>query len=157
MKVAPLKKSIYSLTDLCELMAASNRRYLEFISAIADPTAAIKDLDRISNPAHDDQRSYRGFNFFCAQDLSLFEALSRGEFNISGFTNRHLQALLPGKTGAQISRMLARLHKHGLLKKIGKRYKYYLTQLGRRTVITALKLRRLFIIPSMEEAFKMAV
>jgi len=45
--------------------------------------------------------------------------------------------------------MIKRLRVHGLLKKIGKRYKYYLTKLGRTVVTTALKLRELFIIPSL--------
>jgi hypothetical protein len=35
-KLAPLKKSIYSLGDLRQLVAAANRRYLEFISALED-------------------------------------------------------------------------------------------------------------------------
>jgi predicted transcriptional regulator len=45
--------------------------------------------------------------------------------------------------------MIKRLRVHGLLKKIGKRYKYYLTKLGRIVVTTALKLRELFVIPSL--------
>jgi hypothetical protein len=47
--------------------------------------------------------------------------------------------------------MIKRLRVHGLLKKIGKRYKYYLTKLGRTVVTTALKLRELFIIPALNE------
>ncbi len=47
--------------------------------------------------------------------------------------------------------MIKRLRVHGLLKKIGKRYKYYLTKLGRIVVTTGLKLRELFVIPSLNE------
>ena len=46
MKDAPLKKSIYSLPLLRELMEAANRRYLEFVSAIEDPTVGIKNLEK---------------------------------------------------------------------------------------------------------------
>jgi hypothetical protein len=49
----------------------------------------------------------------------------------------------------QLARMIKRLRVHGLLKKIGRRYKYYLTKLGRIVVTTALKLRELFVIPSL--------
>ena len=56
---------------------------------------------------------------------------------------------MPGRTAAQLARMIKRLRVHGLLKKIGKRYKYYLTKLGRTVVTTALKLRELFVIPSL--------
>jgi hypothetical protein len=148
-KVAPVKKSIYSLPDLLELMLASNHRYLEFISAIDDPTSSLKDLDKISQPTRDGNRSYRGFNLFYGDDLQLFLLISRGEFNISGFHNSSLRTLLHNKTSQQISRMLKRLRKHGLIKKIGRTYKYYLTALGRRLSATALKLREMYIIPSL--------
>jgi len=149
MKVAPLKKSIYSLAVLAERMQASNRRYLEFLSAIDDPTPAIRNLDRISRPTNDGNRSYRGFNLFHGGDLDLFQAIIRGQFNISGFQNRHLRQWLRAKTGHQISRMLKRLRQHGLIKKVANTYKYYLTALGRKVTATALKLRQMYIIPSL--------
>jgi hypothetical protein len=149
MKYASMKKSIYSLGALAELLRASNRRYLDFIGAIADPTAGIKRLDNMSRPARDGSRTYRGFNLFHGDDLKLFRAIGRGEFTISGFQNRRLQAVLPGKSGPQISRMLKRLRTHGLIKKIGRTYKYYLTRLGRSVVTMAMKMREMFIIPTL--------
>jgi hypothetical protein len=149
MKTAPLKKSIYSLPMLVELMKASNRRYIEFISAIDDPTGGIKDLNKISKAVKEDDRSYRGFNLFDGGDLELFSAIIRGEFNISGFSNKSLRKVIKGKKGHQVSRLLKRLRKHGLIKKIGNTYKYYLTALGRRVTATALKLREMYIIPSL--------
>ena len=149
MKTAPLRKSIYSLPLLAELMKASNRRYLEFISVIDDPSSGIKDLNKISRPVKEDDRSYRGFNLFDDDDLELFSAIIRGEFNISGFSNRSLRKVIKSKKGHQVSRLLKRLRKHGLIKKIGNTYKYYLTALGRRVTATALKLREMYIIPSL--------
>ena len=149
MKTAPLKKSIYSLPRLVELMKASNRRYIEFISAIDEPTGGIKDLNKISKAVKEDDRSYRGFNLFDGGDLELFSAIIRGEFNISGFSNKSLRKVIKGKKGHQVSRLLKRLRKHGLIKKIGNTYKYYLTALGRRVTATALKLREMYIIPSL--------
>ena len=146
---APLKKSIYSMPLLVELMKASNRRYLEFISAIDDPSGGIKDLNKISRSLKEDDRSYRGFNLFDDEDLVLFSAIIRGEFNISGFSNKSLRKVIKDKRGHQISRLLKRLRKHGLIKKIANTYKYYLTALGRRVTTTALKLREMYIIPSL--------
>jgi hypothetical protein len=151
MKLAPMKKSIYSLPDLMRLLGDANRRYLEFLGALDDPTAGVKRLEKIAERVHDDGRSYRGFNLFDGDDLDLFQAISRGQFTISGFRNRDLREWLPGRTAAQLARTIKRLRTHGLLKKIGKRYKYYLTTLGRTVVTTALKLRELFIIPSLNE------
>lgn len=34
-----------------------------------------------------------------------------------------------------------------MIKRVGRRYKYYLTELGRRAVVTGLKLRALFVLP----------
>ena len=147
MKNAPLKKSIYSLPMLVELMKASNRRYIEFIAAIDDPSGGIKDLDKISKSVKENERSYRGFNLFDGDDLELFSVIIRGEFNISGFSNKSLRKVIKGKKGHQVSRILKRLRKHGLIKKIANTYKYYLTALGRRVTATALKLREMYIIP----------
>jgi hypothetical protein len=149
MKTAPLKKSIYSLPMLLELMKASNRRYIEFISAIDDPTSGISDLNKISRSVKEDERSYRGFNLFDTDDLELFSTIISGEFNISGFSNKSLRKVIKDKKGHQVSRLLKRLRKHGLIKKIGNTYKYYLTALGRRVTATALKLREMYIIPSL--------
>jgi hypothetical protein len=151
MKLAPMKKSIYSLPDLTRLLDDANRRYLEFLGTLDDPTAGVKRLEKISEPVHDDGRSHRGFNLFDGDDLDLFQAISRGQFTISGFRNRDLRDWLPGRSAAQLGRMIQRLRAHGLLKKIGKRYKYYLTKLGKTVVTTALKLRQLVVIPCLNE------
>lgn len=148
MKTAPLKKSIYSLPMLTELMLAANRRYLEFISTLDDPTSGLRNLEKISQPVRQDDRSLKGFNLFAGEDLDLFLTLVRGEYNISGMKNRHLRERL-GKKGYQVSRLLKRLRAHGLIKKVGRCYKYYLTDLGRRAVATALRLREIVVIPSL--------
>ena len=79
------------------------------------------------------------------------EAIIRGEFNLSGFQSRHLQDLLPGKTPSQVWRILKRLRTHGLIKKVGRTYKYYVTRLGKAVISAALKLRRFLLIPAMSE------
>jgi hypothetical protein len=91
-------------------------------------------------------------NLFHGDDLDSFLAISPGQFTISGFRNRDLRPWLPGWSGAQLGRMIKRLQAHGLLKKIGKRSKYYLTNLGRTVVTTALRLREALVIPCLNEA-----
>jgi len=152
-KVAQLKKSIYSLTDLDGLMAAACRRYLEFIGTLDDRSAQRHDLDHISRPAHDpNNRSWRGFNFFLTEDLNLLLALLRGEFTLNGLSGRRLRAQLTGKTSAQIGRLLKRLRLHGLIRRVGHTYRYYLTSLGRRALIAARKLTEHLIIPALQPA-----
>lgn len=148
-KYAPMKKSIYSLPALREVMAAANRRYLEFISTLDDPSSGVKKLSKVSEPVRDNNRTYRGFNFFKAEDLQVFEAIARGEFNVSGFRNSHVRRHLAGKTKSHVSRILKRLRLHGLIKKVGRTYKYYLTDLGRSVVSAGLSLRAFFLIPQL--------
>jgi hypothetical protein len=38
---------------------------------------------------------------------------------------------------------------HGIVKKIGKTYKYYLTDFGRRVSLAGLKLKELVLIPAL--------
>lgn len=148
-KVAAMKKSIYSLNALKDCLKAANRRYLEFISAIEDRRVGRQRLTKITQPVTENNRSYKGLNFFDEQDLHLLYLILRGEFNISGFQNKHLKELLPHKSSGQISRLLKRLRTHGLIKKIGKTYKYYLTKLGKQAILTALKIKELVIIPEL--------
>ena len=49
-ELAPLKKTIYSLIDLREILLGCNRRYLEFLSALEDTSSGERDLARLSEP-----------------------------------------------------------------------------------------------------------
>jgi hypothetical protein len=148
-KLAPMQKTIYSLAPLRDLLRAANRRYLAFLSDLADPTAGVHQVERLAAPVRHEDRTYRGFNLFSAEDLALFLALARGEWHISGFRNATLRRALPDRSGAQVSRLLKRLHLHGLIKKVGHTYKYYLTPTGQHVALTALKLHALVVIPSL--------
>jgi len=149
MKFAPMKKTIYSLGALRELLLAANRRYLEFLSAIDDPRNGMDKLNKVTRTVHEQARSYRGFNFFNQDDEALFLALARGEYTITGVQNKALRARFPQYNSGQMSRILRRLRTHGLIKKASHCYKYYLTILGKQTVALGLKLKELVIIPEL--------
>jgi hypothetical protein len=148
-KLAAVRKTIYSLPDLRDLMRAANARYLDFLAAIDDPQIGLRQLEKIAEPVREGERSHRGLNLFHGPDLDLCRAVFRGEFTISGFQARHLRSHLPELSGPQLSRSLKRLRLHGLIKKIGHRYKYYLTTAGRTVLATAVKLRELVVIPAL--------
>lgn len=148
-KWASMQKTIYSLPALRELLEAANRRYPEFLSAIEDPRAGRNKLDRLSQTVEQEGRRYSGFNLFDPDDETLLCSIVRGEFNISGLQNKTLRRHLPDLNSGQVSRLLKRLRTHGLVKKIGHTYKYYVTAFGKEVVTTALKLRELVIIPQL--------
>ena len=61
----------------------------------------------------------------------------------------NLHCHLPGHSGAQVSRLLKRLHVHGLIRTISHTYKYYLTATGLFIILTALRVRELVVVPSL--------
>lgn len=152
-EVAPLKKSIFSLRDLRGLMQAACGRYLAWLSRLEDRSSGQVDLDKLSRPVKDAAaRSWRGFNLFLSADLQGVLAVLAGQHQISGLTSRRLQRLLPTWTRAQIGRLLRRLRLHGLIKKVGNTYKYYLSAFGQRILLAALKLKEHLVLPTLAHA-----
>ncbi len=150
MKHASLKKNIYSLTLLSLLFKASNRRYLEFISAFDNKELGRKRLEKVTKSKKENNRNYKGFNLFSKEDLTLLLTVLRGEYNISGFRNKDIRMRIPEFNTGKVSRLLKRLKVFGLIKKAGKTYKYYLTRLGKELVVTAEKLKETVLIPALD-------
>lgn len=146
-QTAPLKKNIYSLAFLATILKASNKRYLEFISAFDNQTAGREKLSRICESKTQNNRNYKGFNFFSQDDLRILLAILRGEFNINGMRNKHIRNLRH-LSAAQVSRLIKRLRVDGLVKKATDSYKYYLTKLGKQVIIMAQKIKELVIVPA---------
>jgi hypothetical protein len=146
---APMKKTVCSLPPLRELLAAATQRYLKFLSDIETPEVGVQALDHLTHTLAEGQHSYKGFNLLSEKDASVFRLLLHGEFVISGFSNKALRQRLPEHSSAQVSRLLKRLRVFNLIKKVGHRYKYYLTDFGRRIATTVLKLRELHVIPEL--------
>jgi hypothetical protein len=91
-------------------------------------------------------RRHRALNPLAPDDAPLLQAVSRGEFGITGLRNRDLrQALFGGAATAEerrrqagrVTRKLALLRAHGLIRKIPGTHRYLVTKEGR-TAISAL-------------------
>jgi hypothetical protein len=63
-KLAPMRRTIYSLGPLRDLLVAANRRYLAFLSDLSDPSGGVQQIAQVAEPTRQDDRSYRGFNLF---------------------------------------------------------------------------------------------
>lgn len=147
-ELAPLKKTIYSLIDLREILLGCNQRYLAFLSSLDDPSAGERDLQRLSQPRIGADPSVKGLNFFDASEQTLLRALQLGKFNIHGWHRADLLAQLSLSPSA-MSRQLKRLRQIGLIKKVAHTYRYYLTRLGRSAIAAACSLTRFNIVPAM--------
>src|SRR3954453_1703784 len=140
------------LASFARTARSRHRRYLEFLSAVEDPRAGRDKLDKLSQSVEQEGRRYRGFNVFDPDDEILLCSIVRGEFSISGLQNKTLRRHLPELNSGQVSRLLKRLRTHGLIKKIGRTYKYYATAFGKQIVATTLKLPELVIVPQLAGA-----
>ncbi|MCL2132681.1 MAG: hypothetical protein FWH36_09600 [Lentimicrobiaceae bacterium] len=145
--MASLKKNIYSLAFLAGNLKAANKRYLDFIAAFDNKEAGRKRLEKVTESKTANNRKYKGFNFFSKDDLTILLAILHGEFNINGFRNKNIQKLLEF-SGAKVSRLIKRLRVHGLVKKATDTYKYYLTKLGKETIIMSQKIKELVLVPT---------
>lgn len=152
MQWARMKKAIYSFAPLQTLLLAANTRYIAFISELDDDTTGTDRLNKIAKTVVADEHTYKGFNLFDETDQTLFETIARGEFNAYGFQNKNLRKRMPDFSGNRMSRILKRLRIHGLVKKIARTYKYYLTPLGRHVIVLGLKLKNMTVIPFLNQS-----
>jgi hypothetical protein len=147
-ELAPLKKSIYSLIDLREILAGCNRRYLEFLSALEDTASGERDLAQLTEAQHEGERTIKGLNFFARTEQALLRALQRPEFNIHGMRRADIKPFVPLSESA-LSRQLHRLRVLGLIKRVTRSYRYYLTRLGRAAIAAACSLTQFHIVPAL--------
>jgi len=151
-KIAAVKKNIFSLPALIDILKAANKRYLEFISAIEDNSVGKKKLFKITSPTQNKDKNYKGFNFFDKTDQDILLHLASGEFNISGFRAKDFKKRFKQFSDYKVSGVLKRLWVKGLIKKVAHTYKYHLTSLGKEAILTALKLKNILIIPTLNYA-----
>lgn len=148
-KSAPAKKNIYSLFVLIPVFKSIIRRYLEFISSFDDPSDGVKKLDAVTEDVVENDRNYKGFNFFSKVDEEILLAIADGKFCINGLTNKEFRKQLKTKNSGQISRILKRLSVHGLIKKIRKTYRYHLTALAKQIISAGFKFKNMCLIPDL--------
>src|SRR5207248_2915601 len=101
-------------------------------------------------PALRNGRRHRALNPWTDKDAALLEAVSAGQWTLNGFRNRDLRVALHGqnaepatrsKQAARITRLLALLRAHGIVRKVTHTHRYHLTDQGRQ-IITAIQTAR---------------
>jgi hypothetical protein len=148
-EVAPVKKTIYSLIDLREILLGCNRRYLAHLSALDDLSAGVRSLGRLTKPREIEGRSVKGLNFFAPDEQALLHAIQDPKGNIAGFRRGDLLAELAMFSPTRLSRQLRRLLDIGVIKRATGTYRYYLTKAGRAATAAAARLTEATIIPAL--------
>lgn len=134
-------------------MFNANRRFINFLADIVDPSVGIKKLEKVSKTVVQKDRSFKGFNFFSEADMQILLTVISGEFTINGFQNKNLRSRLKSYSSSQVSRILKRLHTHGLVKKVAGTYKYYVTRFGSQVITMGMKLKEMVIIPELTKVY----
>ncbi len=102
----------------------------------------------LGEAARQGRRSFRGFNPALAEDIELLAALLRGEHAIHGIRKETVRQHLFGETRNPVlrrrqanrtSRLLKRLHVHGLIAKIPRTRRWRLTAPGTLVITAILK------------------
>jgi hypothetical protein len=145
-----MRKGVADAARRAEVSDASNRRYLEALSAVSTPLPLKTLTDELSKPVKWNGRPARGLNLL-GPDAQLLSAIGGGEFLINGFRNRDVQAALFGaaacdektrrKRSGQVTRKLRLLRAHGLIQKVPRTHRYMVSSKGRQ-VIAALHAAR---------------
>jgi len=146
-----LRKSVADLPRRVELSQAANARYLEALATISNETPQRTVTDKLCRAVQVGKRRHRGLRPFDPEEVKLLEAVARGEHLVTGFRNRDLRIALYGQTesseerrreAARISRKLAMLRAHGLIKKIPRTHRYVLTNDGGTAIAAILAARQ---------------
>src|SRR5271168_4989352 len=147
--LAAVKKTIYSLIDLREILLGCNRRYLEHLSALDDFSAGVRALDRLTKPRKVDDKTVKGINFFDPVDHALLHALQDPRVNIAGIRRADLLALVEQLSPDRLSRQLRRLRDIGVIKRVTGTYRYYLTRIGRSATAALCHVTQSVLIPAL--------
>lgn len=146
-----LRKSVMDLPRRCQLSQASNDRYLESLSTVANDTPLSEVTDKLCRPVTIGKRRHRGLRPFDPEDVQLLKAITQGEFLISGFRNKDIRAALYSdeedqekrrRQAGRVSRKFALLRAHGLIKKVPRTQRYLLTDSAIQIISALLGARR---------------
>jgi hypothetical protein len=162
----PMRKSVADLTRRAELSQSANGRYLESLGRLDCDAPLCTLTDKLCRAVLVGKRRHRGLRPFDPEEVRLLETVSRGEYEIKGFRNRDVRVALYGELGtaepsgqdksrsaisdpvaerrrqaSRVSRKLALLRAHGLIKKIPRTQRYLLTAEGRTAIGAILAAR----------------
>ena len=89
-----LRLGVADLWRRAEICQAANHRYLEALASVTATTPLHQEALEVCRAIIIKGKRYRALNPWTAEDGALLEALSRGEFALSGLRNRDLRSLL---------------------------------------------------------------
>jgi hypothetical protein len=155
-----LRRTVADVPRRAEVSRAATHRHLEALGVVPLKTPLAQEATKICRSKRKGGQRYRALRPF-GDDAPLLQKVNCLEYAIAGFHNSDIrQALyrptpdpkLRRKQAAAISRKLALLRAHGLIRRVPGRHLYHPTPKGRRIITALLSARN----ASIEELTKMA-
>ncbi len=144
----PMGKSISNLYRYAEISKAANKRFLDSMGSIIPVQSIEKEVNSICQKKIVRGRSYSGYNVWSPDAFQLFETISDGKYLIRGFTNQEIRRCIykddpdTAKKRGCMSRELAKLRAHGLIRKIPHSRRYLVSAKGRRVLGALIEAKR---------------
>ena len=141
-----LRKSVADAPRRAKVCAAVNDRYLDALAAAKVAAPAGRLAAPVCQRTTKQRRRDRALNPWSPGDAALLDAVAQGEWAVIGFRNRDLRTALYRKPegaverrrqAGRVTRLLAILRAHRLVRKVTGTHRYLVTSHGRE-VITAL-------------------
>jgi hypothetical protein len=135
----PMSKGVCNLYRYAEIGRAANGHYLDALSVESDPRPARESMRELSSHVIRGGCRFGGFNPVKEFDANLFKAVMDGDYVAFGFQNKDIRRHIFGTSSfkketarwsAMTSRLLKKLHAHGLVAKIQRSRRWRVTEKG---------------------------
>jgi len=147
-----MRKGVADIHGRAQVGRKINERYAEALATVEEKTPLGELTADLGQRTTWKGRTVRALNPLAPEDVALLEAVNRGAFLISGFRNRDLRELLfaadPAaapealrRQSGKVTRLLRLLRGHGLIRRVGKTYRYQVTAEGRAQIAALLAAR----------------
>ena len=158
----PLRQSLADLKRRAEVSQAANERLIEAQATVETPQALKELVAKLCQPVvrpgreqpdgtRSRPRRFRALHPLAEEDARLLTVVSRPEFAQNGLRNRDLRPLLFSapprndrehqRQSSAVSRKLALLRTHGLIRKVPHTHRYVLTDFGKQATTALLAAR----------------
>jgi hypothetical protein len=142
-KWMPMGKSVANLYRFIEISRAITKRYIDALPGVDLDKIPVKEIETISVSKEVNEKKYSGFNLLSKETTGLFRAIASGDFIINGFDNKSIRVRVFENSDShkiinKTTRLFAKLKAHGLIKKVPRKNRYYLTTRGRSITNTLL-------------------
>jgi hypothetical protein len=151
LKWRQMRKGVADLHSRAGVSQRANDRIRNALASVDDSRRLEERIADLQQPTHWNKRRVRALRPL-ADDRPLLEAVNRGDFLITGFRNRDLQAILypepadspreKRRRSAAISRQLRMLRAHKIIHKKGKTRAYQVAPEARTTLVAILTAAR---------------